>query len=133
MRAETIFFVAAGPGVRPISSAQATRTAGATWTTVVRAGSARMSSTFSVSSRSLRAAVGQWVTHCPQKAQSASVIFRLRLTFTVTREPVPATSQMLSPWILSHTWIQRIHLMHLLSCRMRGVERSQIPLRMLMG
>ena len=125
--------MAAGPGFSPISSAQATRTAGATWTTVVRLLSARMSSTGSVSSRSRRAAVGQWVTHWPQKAQSASVIRRFWLTFTVTREPVPARSQMCRSWILSHTWMQRIHLMHLLSWRIRGVSRSQISLRMLMG
>ena len=129
----TILPVVSGPGVRPNCSAQATRTAGATWTTVVISGSARASSTGSVSSRSRRAAVGQWVTHWPQKAQSASRMVRLWLTLTDTREPVPATSQMFRDWILSQTWMHRMHLMHLLSWRIRGAERSHWLLRMSMG
>ena len=52
------------------TSAQATRTAGATWMMVVISGSARARRTFVVSSRTVRAPVGQWVTHCPQNTQS---------------------------------------------------------------
>ena len=52
------------------ASAQATRTAGATWIIVVISGSARARRTFVVSSRTVRAPVGQWVTHWPQKTQS---------------------------------------------------------------
>ena len=58
---------------RPKASPQAVRTAGATWTTVVISGSARASSTRLVSSRAVRAPVGQWVTHWPQKVQSLSL------------------------------------------------------------
>ena len=110
--------------VRPKDSAQATRTAGAICTTVVISGSARASSTFTVSSRAVRAPVGQWVTHWPQKVQSE--VFRVRLpeTSTVVREPVPARSQIPMVWTFSQIWTQRIHLMHLLACRTSGVEVS---------
>ena len=64
-------------GGRPKDSAQATRTAGATWTTTVTSGSARAQKTLLVSSRTVRAPVGQWVTHWPQKTQS--VFFKKRL------------------------------------------------------
>ena len=39
---------------------------------------------------------------------------RLPDTSMVVRLPVPATSQMLRDCTLSHTWMQRMHLMHLL-------------------
>ena len=76
-RAATMRPVVACRGDRPKASAQATRTAGATWTTVVISGSARARSTRLVSSRTVRAPVGQWVTHWPQKVQA--VFFRYRL------------------------------------------------------
>ena len=117
----------------PSCSAQATRTAGATWTTVVISGSAKAAKASSVSSRSRRAPVGQWVMHWPQKAQSASRMVRLRLTSTLTRDPVPEMSQMCRFWILSQTWMQRMHLMHLLSWRTRGEVRSQLPRRISLG
>ena len=103
----------------PRSSAHAVRTAGATCTTVVISGSSSASETFAVSSRMDRAPVGQWVMHCPQRAQSASVNGRLSLTPTVVRDPLPVMSQTLSDCTLSQTSMQRMHLMHLLSLRMR--------------
>ncbi len=72
---------------------------------------------FSVSLRSRRAPVGQWVMHWPQSTQSDSLMRRLRLTSTRVRLPVPDRSHTLTPWILSQTWMQRIHLMHLLVSR----------------
>ena len=57
-------------GGRPKDSAQAARTAGATWTTTVTSGSARAQKALLVSSRTVSAPVGQWVTHWPQKVQS---------------------------------------------------------------
>ena len=72
-RALTIWPVVALSAGSWKASAQATRTAGATWTTVVISGSARASSTRLVSSRAVRAPVGQWVTHWPQKVQSLSL------------------------------------------------------------
>ena len=99
---------------RPKYSPQAVRTAGATWTTVIFSGSARAAKAFWVSSRSRRPPTGQWVMHWPHRAQSESLMTRLLDTSTVVRPPVPATSQMLRDWTLSHTWTQRIHLMHLL-------------------
>ena len=105
--------------VRPSCSAQAVRTAGATWTTVVISGSSSAAVTLAVSSRMDRAPVGQCVIHCPQSAQSASVNRRFRRTPTVVREPLPFTSQTFNVWILSQTSMQRMHLMHLLSLRIR--------------
>ena len=84
-------------GERPKASAHATRTAGATWTIVVMFGSASASRTVLVSSRAVRAPVGQWVTHCPQNVQSVSFRERPPATSTVVREPVPTTSQMCIP------------------------------------
>ena len=98
----------------PKASPQAVRTAGATWTTVILSGSARAAKARWVSSRSRRPPVGQWVMHWPHRAQSESYMTRLLDTSMVVRLPVPATSQMLRDWILSHTWMQRMHLMHLL-------------------
>ena len=72
LRAVTIRPAVAYLAPRPQLSAQATRTAGATCTTVVISGSARALSTRPVSSRTVRAPVGQWVTHWPQKVQSVS-------------------------------------------------------------
>ena len=73
------------------------------------------------------APVGQWVTHWPQKEQSESISVRLKDTSTVVREPVPATSQIPKLWTLSHTCTQRMHLMHLLCRRIRGVLKSEYP------
>ena len=69
-RAATMRPVVACLAGRPKNSAQATRTAGATCTTTVISGSASAQRTLLVSSRTVRAPVGQWVTHCPQKVQS---------------------------------------------------------------
>ena len=99
---------------RPKASPQAVRTAGATWTTVILSGSARAENTSMVSSRSRRPPVGQWVMHWPHRAQSESFMTRFPDTSIMVRPPVPDTSQMLSVCTLSHTWMQRIHLMHLL-------------------
>ena len=51
---------------RPSPSPHAARTAGATCSTTTFFGSSIAEMTFSVSSRSRRAPVGQWVMHCPQ-------------------------------------------------------------------
>ena len=77
-----------------------------------------------VSFRAVRAPTGQWVTHWPQKVQSVSASLRTPRTPTVVREPVPTRSQMFMVWILSQTWTQRMHLMHLPASRMMGVLRS---------
>ena len=95
-------------------SPQAVRTAGATWTTVIFSGSARASKALWVSSRSRRPPTGQWVMHWPHRAQSESLMTRLPDTSMVVRPPVPARSQMPKVWIFSHTWMHRMHLMHLL-------------------
>ena len=87
-------------------SPQAVRTAGATWTTVILSESARASKARWVSSRSRRPPTGQWVMHWPHRAQSESLMTR--------RPPVPARSQMPRVWTFSHTWMHRMHLMHLL-------------------
>ena len=77
LRAATIRPVVACLLERPKLSAQAARTAGATCTTVMTSGSARARRTLLVSSRTVSAPVGQWVTHWPQKVQS--VFFKKRL------------------------------------------------------
>ena len=101
-------------------SAQAVRTAGATWMTVTLSGSASASSTISVSSRSRRAPVGQCVMHWPQIVQSESLMLRLWDTSMFVLEPVPSMSQICMSWILSQTCTQRMHLMHLAMSRTRG-------------
>ena len=111
-------------GGSPNSSPQAARTAGATWMRVIFSGLAMASKTRSVSSRSRSAPTGQWVMHWPQRAQSVSAMGRMPATFTaewlerLTRSHTPVAC------ILSHTWMQRMHLMHLSLSRMRGKLRS---------
>ena len=109
---------------RPSDSPQAARTAGATCTTTVVSGSAMAEKTRSVSSRSRRAPVGQWVTHWPQRVQSVcsmgappatpTQVWLLRLVRSHT--PVFCT--------LSHTWMQRRQWMHLSASRMSGKSSS---------
>ena len=75
-------------------------------------GSSMASISFSVSSRSFRAPTGQWVMHWPQSAHLESSRRYTPATSTAVREPVLTRSQMPEAWILSQTWMQRMHLMH---------------------
>ena len=88
--------------------------------TVILSGSARASSTLSVSSLSLKAPVGQCVMHWPQMVQSDSLMLRLWDTSIFVREPVPSTSQMCISCTLSQICTQRMHLMHFAMSRTRG-------------
>ena len=47
------------------------------------------------------------------------------VTLMVVREPVLVTSQICKSWILSQTWIQRIHLMHFCESLISGNSLSQ--------
>ena len=56
---------------------------------------------------------GQWVMHWPQRAHLESSSRYTSRTSTVVLAPVLITSQTLEAWILSQTWMQRMHFMHL--------------------
>ena len=58
--------------------------------------------------------------HCPQRAHLESSRRYTSRTSTVVFAPVFTTSQIWEFWILSQTWIQRMHLMHLSYSRIRG-------------
>ena len=122
------FSVATSAGRSKISP-QAARTAGATWTTTTFSGSLRAPprpKMALVSSRDRRALTGQWVMHWPHRAQSALRMSRPPETPTVVWEPVPTMSQTLRDWTLSQKEMQRMHLTHLLSLRIRGKLSSQL-------
>ena len=119
-KASMIRPMVASSGESPSSSPQAVRTAGATWATTIFSGSSMASQTFSVSSLAVSAPTGQWVMHWPQSEQSASSMVFLPETLMVTREPVPSTVQIPSPWTFSQIWTQRMHLMHFSDFRNNG-------------
>ena len=79
----------------------------------------------SLSSLSLNAPTGQWVMHCPQRAQSISLKALFSLTPTVVLGPVPCRSHMFRPCIFSHTCMHLIHLTHLEASRISGRLLSQ--------
>ncbi len=109
----------------PSSSPQALRTAGAICTSTILSGSAMASNTVSVSSRSRRAPVGQCVMHWPHATQSVLPIGARPRVPTAVCVARLVRSQIPKPCTLSHTLMQRMHLMHLSLSRMMGKSKSQ--------
>ena len=78
------------------------------------------SMTTEVSSRAVRAPVGQCVMHWPHRAQPAASMGRPSFTMTFMLGPAPECSQTEQYWTLAHSATQRMHLMHLEASRMSG-------------
>ena len=73
-----------------------------------------------MSSRSVRAPVGQWVMHWPHRAHFAASMDRPSFTPTERCPAEPEKSHTEQCWTLEHSATQRRQLTHLLASRCRG-------------
>ena len=124
--AATIRFSVAASALTPTASPQAARTAGATWTTTIFSGSATAWRTLWVSSRTVSAPTGQWVMHCPHRAQFTSRMLFPPATSTLARFPVPVKDQTPRVCTFSHTLTQRRHWIHREASRTSGKVLSHL-------
>ena len=89
------------------------RTLGAVCTTTWRVGSSSAAHTFSVSSRSTRAAVGQTVMHWPQPMQVESASLPSKAQAMWVLKPRSTTLITPTPWFSAQVEMQRRQMMHL--------------------